>query len=235
MKKLEEYKIEELKRLYKSYSLYIVTKWFRLYQKIHNTNEYRFFKIDNPDCYETAQWNRVFIGLKIKSINTDIDLGKYRSTAELNNMKCEKLALNICGEVLLYCTNRINELDEDAKERSLKELHEQDNVDKEYNRATKEEIYNFIWNTLRFCDIKELTGIIKSCDNQFQLKDNIYYHRPPNNKRIFKYDMCGNLIATFLNRADCIEKEGMTKSTLSKILTNINLKYKGYKYKEEVF
>lgn len=234
MKNLGDYQISELKKLYKSYTLYIVTEYFKYYRRYKNKDKIDFLEINVPGYISSPDDQRVFMGLQIKTLEIQIDNESYDSDAELQNMRNEILILKTCEDVLLYCTDSIDKYNEETQDQLLEELHMNDEFDKEYDRPTKLEILEFIWNTLQYCDLKQLSKLVELADNKFKIEKTVS-HRPAFNKPIHKYDKENNLVATYINRAECMAKEHISKSTLSKIINgNTSTKYyKGFKYVEE--
>ena len=65
------------------------------------------------------------------------------------------------------------------------------------------------------------------------LKQVRYSKRRTINKKISKYDTNGNLIETYKNRKECMQKNDIKKSMLSQHLNGKKYSIKGYIYKEE--
>lgn len=234
MKNLGDYQISELKKLYKSYTLYIVTEYFKYYKRYKKRDKIDFLEINIPGYISKPEDNCLFMSMRIKTLEIKIDIEDYKSEAELQNWKNELLTLKTCQDVLLYCTDEINKFSEEKQDELLEELHMNDDYDEENDRATKLEILEFIWNTLQYCDVQQLNKLIELADKKFIIEKTIA-HRPAKNKPIRKYDKDNNLITIYKNRAECIEKENISKATLSKIINgNTSTKYyKGYRYVEE--
>ena len=234
---LESYSNDELKKLYKSFTLYIVTEWLKIMQKKKKDALWRVNPI-NAKKYEDGNWLRSFNGLRVQTIEMKLQSKNYNDEQERKELQYEKVVLNTINDVLFWFDGGIEELEKNFEagcyvrdpDELYEELHENDDIDKEYNRATKEEILKFIWETLRFCDYNTLTRLCKLADMKFEFRA---AHRPQKNLKIYKYDKDNNLIETFANRAECIEKEGMTKSTLSNVLSGKRKSYNGYIYMEE--
>ncbi len=58
-------------------------------------------------------------------------------------------------------------------------------------------------------------------------------HRPSKEQKIYKYDLQGKLIATYKNRAECINANNISKQALYNVITGKRKQHKGYKYVEE--
>lgn len=235
---LESYSNDELKKLYKSFTLYIVTEWLKITQKKKNNELWRV-NPTNGKKYEDGNWLRVLNSLHVQTIEMKLQSEKYNDDEQKRKeLQYEKVVLNTIDDVLFWFAGGIEELEKNFEagcyvrdpDELYEELHENDDIDKEYNRATKEEILKFIWETLRFCDNNTLSRLCKLADRKFEFRA---AHRPQKNLKIYKYDKDNNLIETFANRAECIEKEGMTKSALSNVLSGKRKSYNGYIYIEE--
>jgi hypothetical protein len=232
MKNLGDYQISELKKLYKSYTLYIVTEYFKYYKRYKKRDKIDFLEINIPGYISKPEDNCVFMSMRIKTLEIKIDNESYDSDAELQNMRNEILTLKTCEDVLLYCTNSIDKYNEETQDQLLEELHMNDEFDKENDRATKLEILEFIWNTLQYCDLKQLSKLVELADNKFKIEKTVS-HRPAFNKPIHKYDKENNLVATYINRAECMAKEHISKSTLSNLLSGRRKTNNGFRYVEE--
>lgn len=232
MKTIEQYTTDELKKLYKSYTLYIVTEYFKYYKRYKNKEKIDFLEVNIPGYISSPADQRVFMGMRVKTLQIKIDVHDYSTENELQNMRNEMLTLKTCQDVLLYCASRLEEFDEETQDELLEELHMNDDYDEENDRATKLEILEFIWNTLQYCDVQQLNKLIDLADKKFIIEKTIA-HRPAKNKPIRKYDKNNNLITIYKNRAECIEKENISKSTLSNLLSGKRKTNNGYKYLED--
>ena len=257
---LESYSIDELKKLYKSFLLYLATDWIRYCKRYRGEN----YVLENflYNYEDEPHYPSILCGLD----ELKLEVGKYKNDKEKQFLEHEVSVLKLFREVRYYCDSYIerhkqryieNRIDfyknrcrldgkvynpddydveaeyydnNSSEEEMLDELHMNDDIDREYGRATKYEILLFIWETLRFCDKKQLDRLIKLADNKFEFNQ---AHRPRYNKKIYKYDLEDNLIATFENRADCIEKDGIKKSMLSLVLSGKRKTINGFKYVEE--
>lgn len=282
MKELNTYSVDELKKLYKSFSLYIVTEYLieqknKLNKKIIDLNrkaekeadnrgtEFKaapvplttiHFKnektetIKNTDDYDratikvinnlsTASDSRVFNSMRIDNIKRKLVEQQYKSENEKEKLRYEMQALNVINNVLFWCTDCFEELEENYiknpdnfkdPEEMYFELHMNDEENIKYSRATDMDIYTFIWETLQWCDVKDLRRLINYADKKFII--NAPY-RPAINKKVYKYNKNGDLLATFENRADCIKQENIKKQALSHVLSGKRKTLNGFIYKEE--
>ena len=245
IKDIREYDNEELKKLYKSYSVYLVTEHFRSLRK---------YRKDNKDAAI------VFVGINdlytdfnkasVITINTSLLRMKYEkmmetideTQEEYKTIKDTYNAIQICDNAMFWLRENfhdevaqlVDNYDENNEIEAgrvewYEELHMNDEANKYLNRATQYEIYKFIWETLRFCDMKTLNVLIKLADKHFIVNKP---HRPANNKHIYKYDKNDNLMAMYENREQCIKQEGIAKNALSMVLTGKRKTLNGYKYVE---
>ena len=230
IKSLSEYSNDDLKKLYKSCITYNVTEWFR-HRKIYAHDQI----ISSLDVSNCSQDDLRFLNIcKINNILNKLE--KSKDDASLLN---EKFALEVCNEVLFWCAGGFVQVKEFYDKGMAvqnpvdlyNELHEFDDEDIEFGKATKFDVYLFIWNTLRFCSAEELGKLLKLADKNFVIYDDA--GRPKSNKKIYKYDRFGNLVATFENRQECIEKECMGKSCLSNVISGKRKAWHGYKYVEK--
>lgn len=76
-------------------------------------------------------------------------------------------------------------------------------------------IHNYIVDVLQFATTKDLKKLVSMTNNRFDIK----LHGNPKGLTIFKFDAADkHLICSFVSRNECVEKEGMSKATLSKLL-----------------
>ena len=237
IKPLSDYSHNELKSLYKSLSLYTVTEWFKHIKRYRNDVNVRLLCVDERP-YNDETDKRFFNRLKIRTIEEKIDSGSFRSENEKYLLMVEKTTLEICNEVIFWCGGGIEALEQNYKEGKnvidpnelREELHMADDLAQNNGRATLLEVYQFIWNTLRFCDVSELCELTKLADKKFIVNPN---HRPKNNKKIYKYDKDGNLVAEYNNRNDCMKYEKVSKQALYNVVSGRREYLKGFKYVEK--
>ena len=245
IKDIKEYSNDELKNLYKSYGLYLVTEYFR------NVRKYKKEQKNSPIVFvNIMDIYTDFSKVNVITLNTSTIKMKYdnmlnvtdESKEEYKAIKDTHTAISICDKSMFWCRDNFHDEVEQAVDNYdenndieagrvewYEELHMNDETDKYMNRATQYEIYKFIWETLRFCDIKTLNVLIKLADKRFIVHKP---HRPANNKHIYKYDKKGNLMGMYENREQCIKQEGITKYALSMILTGKRKTLNGYIYVE---
>ena len=248
IKNINEYSNDELKKLYKSYGLYLVTEYFkkiRTYAKDNNDAPIVFIGLlDIYTKFNTVKVLPLNISLSNVKYKNMIDID-YNDPEERKKVNNKYTAISICDKTHFWIRDDfhgkveqiLDSYDENNEIKSgwvecYEELHINDVQDIEMGRATQYEIYKFIWDTLRFCDTKTLNKLIKLASNHFEIKPSTA-HRPKNNKKIYKYDKNNNLIATYNNRTECIEQDGIKKSMLSLVLSGKKKTYNGYIYREE--
>lgn len=240
-RELDSYTDEEIKRLYNSPILYLVSEYFKALklQCWHQTAEPLnlgtvwggIAEKDIPDLTE-KQFEELILGRKRFN---DIRIVKLKfNVNQTVPMKKEiKVLEDYCNDILHWCTgyhevyeHTYNPDTQKSNEQMYAKLHEKDEVDKQYGRATRSEVYDFIWQTARHLDTRTLDKLLRKSKLGKA-------HRPKNNRKIYKYDAQGSLIDTFANRDECMEKDGIKKSMLSSVLSGRRKTYKGYSYVED--
>lgn len=239
IKQLSEYDNDELTKLYKFLSLYITTDWMK-YMIIHKGEDYikDLLKIDNDSKYENELMVRFLIATRIEKDEMILNEKKYKNEHQKIFFQREITALKTLKETIFWNAGGFDQVKIDYKKgydvknpkKILKELHLNDEFNKSNNRTTLENVYKFIWQTLKYCNAKEMSYLMKFADNKYTVNNN---GRPKYNKIIYKYDKDMNLIAAYNSREDCIKKSNISKSALSQVLSNRLKSYKGYIYKEE--
>ena len=274
MKEITEYNIEELRTLYKSYTLYRFTKNLKNQMNVQKTEKVKELDIDtnNKKYIETkkepeiislntrAEFNEFFRKGREKIDRYWLNATKedkspytihkysrekcelyiYKANKEENPNKRKKFNdiaeyYNTCAEVIYWCCGiydylvATNEDDEELEAANI-ELHINDITNKANGKPTLKEVYDFIFHTLRNCNMKEIDMLLGLCNYK---DEPVVAHRPSYNKKINKYDKEGNLVATFANRAECIEKEKVNKQALSHVLLGRRQSLNGFVYKEE--
>ena len=119
----------------------------------------------------------------------------------------------------------------------LEELREGDEFREENDMALKEDVYDFIFDTLRFCTYSQICDILKwrktKEDKEFlKPEEKPKKGRPVSNAKIGKYSKQGVLVTIYKNRQECLEKENISKGQLSNILSGKRQYQNGYTYKE---
>lgn len=239
-KKLHQYSDNELKRLYSRKDLYEMTQSLLEYEGDGKNSIGRFLDTSRQTPEMAIKWN-----------NYQIDFIKYNNSD--NNTEWLKKyieIIEICNDILkwtkVYFGNEDDEIDdveiietetedgsiEVSLQTNLKskyeKIHKNDYNDIRNGKATKEEMYLFIWNTLRFLSLKKLQILVDTYQN-------LYITNKPgvksSNKMILVYDEKDNLITTYKNRNECIESENMSKQNLYKYLKDGKL-HKGKRFVE---
>lgn len=242
-KRLHQYSEEELKRLYSRKDLYELTKILLDYKSDENIlkkylntskqtakmaikwNEYEIEYIKHNNNSKDEEIN-IWINNLIETIQTCNNIlewtyiyyGNYKSMddTEYQIIEIEKED----GSIEMQCNTE--------KKNIYESIHKNDYNDIRNNKATKEEMYLFIWNTLRFTSKRKLQTLVDTYRS-------LYNTNKPgvksSNKMILVYDEKDNLIATYKNRNECIESENISKQNLYKYLKDDKL-HKGKRFVE---
>lgn len=251
MKKLEEYSQEELIALYKRITVYSVTWWFkysRMYKMKPEEKEEPFIQsvIDRYTEFEKEGTN---IPRSIRWANlAHIDVIQYKidkitRTKGTNNRDCqiliyEKSAINTINQCLYwfggeyerhvevesegydYCMDKLDDF------RSVDdmecELHMNDQMYINQGQATDYQVYEFVWNTLQYLNIEELSRLLKFAETGLENKWTFITAsagRKSRNSDIKQIDLeTGKVVNTFKTRNELIDKLGIKKSHLSQCI-----------------
>ena len=102
------------------------------------------------------------------------------------------------------------------------ELHSGDELNIENGVATDIQVYQFVWETLQYLDIKQLGKLLKFADTGIEKKwQNITIGAGRRDKvaEIQQIDIeTGNVVATYMMRKDIIAKTGIKKSHLAQCI-----------------
>ena len=251
MKKLEEYCQEELIALYKSINVYSVTWWFkysRMYKKKPEEKDEPFIQsvIDRYTEFEkegrciprSIRWANL---AHIDNVQCKIDKKKKKKGAD--NRDCqiliyEKSALNTINQCLYwlggehdyhvecesegydYCMDKLDDF------RSVDdmecELHMNDQMYVNQGQATDYQVYEFVWNTLQYLNIEELSRLLKFAETGLENKWTFITAsagRKSRNGEIKQIDLeTGKVVNTFQTRNELIDKLGIKKSHLSQCI-----------------
>ena len=259
-KLIDEYKAHELVALYKSYLTYKVTDWILYTAKKKGEGYVReqfLFDTEHEPYYKN-----ILCGLdemKLEAKNYKNEKEKEFLKNEIAVLRILREARFYCGgfvqkrhdEFVEAITKDYEQRRDTGREQicdiekvedmwheihgvkydeRYKEIHMNDEEDRAAGRATRYEILEFIWYTLRFCDARELKRFLKFAENNYEF---CKAHRPRFNKKVYKYDLKWNLLATYESRDECIEKEKKKKNALSMVLSGERKQHKGFRYKEE--
>lgn len=238
-RELDSYSAEEMERLLKSPVLYTVIMYFK---ELKTRYEHKIAEPlnlgmvwggiaekDIPD-FDEKHFEELIVG-KIYWNSTRL-VAVREQPKQTVQMKREVKALEHCLDILHWCTGyhevyeHTRKPTQSSNEERYAELHKKDATDEQYGRATKIEVFNFIWQTGRFLDAGTLNSLCRKSKISTA-------HRPKNNRRIYKCDERGKVVATYANRQECIEQDGIKKSMLSSVLSGRRKTYKGYSYVEE--
>lgn len=237
MKKIEEYTTEELVALYKRLNVYAVTWWFKYFRMYKMKPEEK----DEPlierelDLDESPKAPvRYFHHTKICLI--DYRIRRMSENGNDHQRKYLKLsyqreALSIIDHCLYWFWNGYErgikfyegyDVYVIGPEEMLEDLHCNDDVDEEYGRATKLQVYEFVWNTLQYLDIKQLGELLKFAEKGLKCQWNVISMNPGRRSRnceIRQIDIeTGNVVQVYQSRNELIQKTGIKKSHLSQCI-----------------
>lgn len=251
MKKLEEYSQEELIALYKRITVYSVTWWIkysRMYKMKPEEKEEPFIQsvIDRYTEFEKEGTNiprsiRRSNLVHIDAIQYKID--KITRTKGTDNRDCQKLvyeesALKTINQCLYWFGGEYErhvEVESEGHEylmdnyyevRSVEEveceLHMNDQMYVNQGQATDYQVYEFVWNTLQYLNIEELSRLLKFAETGLENKWTFITAsagRKSRNGEIKQIDLeTGKVVNTFQTRNELIDKLGIKKSHLSQCI-----------------
>lgn len=242
-KELDSYTDEEMTRLLKSPVLFTVLKYFKevklkyehmTYIKPLNLCAGWIGRIASDEEIPNLTGSQyVCLVTELMSANGIVQETVKMDDGNSIEGKRKIKALEYCNDVLYWCTgyHEIYERTYNPETQILPEtkyakLHDNDEVDEQYGRATKIEVFRFLWHTARYLDARTLNSLCRKSKISTA-------HRPKKNRRVIKYDTQGKVVATYANRQECIEKDGIKKEYLSKVLSGRKKTFKGYSYVEE--
>jgi hypothetical protein len=165
------------------------------------------------------------------------EAGAEKNRSEIRKLECEKTAY-LCVHNSLWWfgggfedySNRLYDsfiqqegLDAWLSPEEMEEqLHSNDEYHIENGVATDIQVYQFVWDTLQYLDIKQLGKLIKFTDTGIEKKwQNITIGAGRRDKvaEIQQIDIeTGNVVATYMMRKDIIAKTGITKSHLAQCI-----------------
>lgn len=251
MKKLEEYSQEELIALYKRINVYSVTWWFkysRMYKMKPEEKEEPFIQsvIDRYTKFEKEGTNipRSIRWANLAHIDcVEIKINRIRSVKgpenrDFQKMVYEKSALNTINQCLYwlggehdyhvecesegydYCMDKLGDI------RSVDdmecELHMNDQMYVNQGQATDYQVYEFVWNTLQYLNIEELSRLLKFAETGIENKWNFITASAGRKSRICEIKQIdletGKVVNTFKTRNELIDKLGIKKSHLSQCI-----------------
>lgn len=251
MKKLEEYSQEELIALYKRITVYSVTWWIkysRMYKMKPEEKEEPFIQsvIDKYTKFEKEGTNipRSIRRANLTHINTiQYQIDKVTRTKGTNNRDCQKLvyeesALKTINQCLYWFGGEHERhvevesagngylMDNYYEVRSVEEveceLHMNDQMYVNQGQATDYQVYEFVWNTLQYLNIEELSRLLKFAETGLENKWTFITAsagRKSRNSEIKQIDLeTGKVVNTFKTRNELIDKLGIKKSHLSQCI-----------------
>ncbi len=255
MKKLEDYSQEELIALYQRISVYAVTWWIkysRMYKMKPEEKDSPFIQ-SVIDRYTESEKEGTCIPRSIRWANlAHIDfvqckIDKIERAKGADNTGCqiliyEKSALTTINQCLYwlggehdyhvecesegydYCMDKLDDF------RSVDdmecELHMNDQMCVHQGVATDYQVYEFVWNTLQYLNIEELSRLLKFAETGLENKWTFITAsagRKSRNSDIKQIDLeTGKVVNTFQTRNELIDKLGIKKSHLSQCIKTSN-------------
>ena len=229
---LSSYSKEQLIALYKSYTTYYMTEWIINRKRYHEDKNIEMLDTDKVSFINKFELYQLKISnLEYELQNEEISDSKKQEINDKINL------YQILSDIILFCTDLYakyltsgtDEMKELVEDREY-ELHMNDEYDVEIGKATRIEIYHFIYNTLRYLSIKDLNKLLLLADKKFDDRSKV---KSLIGKKIFKYDLDGNLLAVYNSRQECMEDNNIKKSLLSQILAGKRGAKMQYKLVEE--
>ena len=190
MKQINDYTQEELVSLYKRYSVYATTWWFKYYRQYKMKPEEKEqpfiqIKLDRYTNFSSTIGsprsnvefdNNISDGYcsdKIELLSKDAEKNHY----EIDKFKCQQEALRVENRCLFWFCGGFDDFQMDyerlkdkvdyacSPEEIEEELHINDDSNISNGLATDYQIYEFVWETLQYLNIQQLTKLIKFADN----------------------------------------------------------------------
>ena len=239
MKKINEYSNEILASYYKNYEVYVVTCIIKGMKKdtengVLRNQIWTGNKYSNPfqqrfwlDIYNDNKRNALLKETneaKRQKLEYEIMFNKifdeilvwfckgYESDDELGSIPCDKIeSLNWTKE---YTQKFVDEGGD--PEYSWEKLTENDEIYLECGRAPRLAMLDFIWETLQYCDDKEIEKLLKFADEGYKSKWVKADYNPKRNQSKKKQvkDLETGII--YESQNDCAKAIGKVKSYISK-------------------
>ena len=253
MKKLEDYSQEELIALYRRITVYSATWWFkysRMYKMKPEEKNDPFIQtmIDRcaksePEVKNIMKLTRFTNYSHIEYLQCMIARSvKGPENRDYQKMVYEEAALTTINQCLYWLGGEYNyhiEAESEGYEywidklgdiRSVEEmeceLHMNDQTYVNQGQATDYQVYEFVWNTLQYLNIDELSRLLKFAETGIENKWNIIAvsaGRKSRNCEIKQFDLeTEKVVNTFKTRNELIDKLGIKKSHLSQCIKTSN-------------
>ena len=243
MKKLEEYTVEELISLYKRMSIYATT-WFLKYSRLYKMKEEEreepfLIRLYNQYAeYDNRPWPILFAKDRhieyLKMVFDQCD----KNDKKWNRLRYELEAERCFAEsIYWFCGGHEQYIEDSSNPKFLRiveergwslpderevELHINDESNIEYGIATDYQVYQFIWDTLQYLNVAQLTKLLKFADKGLNNKwENIQITAGRKSKvcEIQQIDIeSGEVICVYKTRNELMEKTGIIKSHLSQCI-----------------
>lgn len=204
--------------------------------------------LDIPGTYSSAGDIRVFNGFRMDSISCEIErLDKNDRTDwnKRNKLLYEKETLRVINSCLYwfhglfeqyvkeyelgpdysihkYVTRESWEENHPNPQELEDDLHLEDDINIENGLATDYQVYRFVWETLQYLSIEQLSKLLKFANtamkkNWINITTSVGRKRKVCEIRQIDIDT-GNEVAKYMTRNDIIEQTGITKSHLSQCI-----------------
>ena len=207
-------------------------------------NTYRVIAFDNSksDWESNARTEEIaqqllrhnLIESEIHKLEED---GAEKNLGEIRKLECERFAYLNLHNSIWWCGGLFEEYADKGYEKRIQEwsvddwknpeeleesLHSNDEINIENGVATDIQVYQFVWDTLQYLDVKQLGKLIKFADTGIEKKwQNITIGAGRRDKvaEIQQINIeTGNVVATYMMRKDIIAKTGITKSHLAQCI-----------------
>ena len=236
MKQIEDYTQEELVALYKRYSLYATTwyfKYYRTYRMKDNKEALidRDFKPANSAEWVSYMWHIAEFNIDFQI--DDLQNKKTDNKRELSKLKYSKEGIRIIDKSIYWFGGGHEEYVEkynsaqdstgwETPEEREEQLHSGDDIHIEYGTATDYQMYQFVWNTLQYLSIPQLGKLLRFADrgigNNWERVQSLV-GRKSKVCEIQQIDIdSGEVVGVYMTRNELIEKTGIKKSHLSQCI-----------------
>jgi len=241
MKQIEEYNLDELIALYKRLPIYATTWWFKYYRTYKMKKDEKdkpiiSGKLNIKGYYSSPRDVRFFNDLRIDILDYDIEeLMKKGSdhSKEIKRLQLEREAHRIMNESLFWFAGCFEQYVKDydntedtsrmcRPEDLEEELHSNDDLNVEFGIATDYQVFEFVWETLQYLDIKQLSKLLKFADNGLAKKwENVTFGAGRKSRvgEIQQIEIeTGEVVNTYTTRNELMEKTGIKKSHLAQCI-----------------
>ena len=205
-------------------------------------NTYQVLAFDKSDWKSNQRSGEIYQQLlRHNVINNEIHRLKEedaeKNQGEIRKLECERFAYLNLHNSIWWCGGLFEEYSDKGYEARIQgwsvddwitpeeleeSLHSNDEINIENGVATDIQVYQFVWDTLQYLDVKQLGKLIKFADTGIEKKwQNITIGAGRRDKvaEIQQINIeTGNVVATYMVRKDIIAKTGITKSHLAQCI-----------------